>query len=357
MDHVRYGIIGCGHMGLEHATDIRALEGTAVTAGADPNRDSRETFHSAVDGIVMFEDHIEMLKSGLCDAVVLAAPNYLHKDLLLDIARYPVHVLAEKPLATTVDACREVISAFEGTDRVAWMGLEYRYKPAIARLLDLAGSGEIGEPVMMFIREHRYPFLEKVGDWNRFRRKSGGTLVEKCCHFFDLTNLVAGSRPMRVMASGGQDVNHLDETYDGEASDILDNALVIVDYESGMRAGLDLSMFAESGPWEQEIAVTGGSGKVEAFVPIDPGAGFGRIRVGARESGVVVDEQLGGDPVRYQGVHSGADFLEHVDFLDAIRSGTPPLVTFEEGLWSVAVGQAAHMSIDEGRIVEVAEIL
>lgn len=88
-------------------------------------------------------------------------------------------------------------------------------------------------------------------------------------------NLAVGSRPVRVMASGGQDVNHLDEVYNGERSDILDNAYVIVEYANRVRTMLDLSMFAEGGQHEQEITVVGDKGKLEAFVP-----GNGKIFVG-----------------------------------------------------------------------------
>ena len=56
---------------------------------------------------------------------------------------------------------------------------------------------------MVAIREHRFPFLVKVDNWNRFTKNTGGTLVEKCCHFFDLMIQATGSRPVRVMASGG----------------------------------------------------------------------------------------------------------------------------------------------------------
>ena len=56
----------------------------------------------------------------------------------------------------------------------------------------------------------------QVNNWNRFNANSGGTLVEKCCHFFDLMCLIVGAKPRRVMASGAQDVNHLDEVYDGK---------------------------------------------------------------------------------------------------------------------------------------------
>lgn len=55
-----------------------------------------------------------------------------------------------------------------------------------------------------------------MNNWNRFNANTGGTLVEKCCHFFDLMRLFAGANPVRVMASGAIDVNHRDELYDGK---------------------------------------------------------------------------------------------------------------------------------------------
>lgn len=55
---------------------------------------------------------------------------------------------------------------------------------------------------MLAIREHRFPFLAKVGDWNRFNRNTGGKLVEKCCHFIDLMNVIVRQHPIRVYSSG-----------------------------------------------------------------------------------------------------------------------------------------------------------
>ena len=66
---------------------------------------------------------------------------------------------------------------------------------------------------------------------------------------------------MRVFASGGQDVNHLDEEYDGQRPDILDNAFVIVDFANGVRGCLDLCMFAEGSRNEQELGAVGSSRK------------------------------------------------------------------------------------------------
>ena len=65
--------------------------------------------------------------------------------------------------------------------------------PPVARLLAEVKKGSVGRVHMVAIREHRFPFLPKVGDWNRFSRNTGGTMVEKCCHFFDLMRLITRS--------------------------------------------------------------------------------------------------------------------------------------------------------------------
>ena len=244
-------------MGCEHIRNVNALDGAEVVAISDPNAESRGWARANLGDrtVEEFSDHRELLDRGSVDAVIVASPNHTHASVLHDVLATRVPVLVEKPMCTTLDDCRSVVSAAAARVAITWVGLEYRYMPSIAALLDVVESGEVGDVRMFGIREHRFPFLVKVDNWNRFNRNTGGTLVEKCCHFFDLMNLVAGSRPARVMASGGQDVNHLDEVYDGERSDILDNAFVIVEYENGIRANLDLCMFAEASRQEQEISV------------------------------------------------------------------------------------------------------
>jgi myo-inositol 2-dehydrogenase / D-chiro-inositol 1-dehydrogenase len=95
-----------------------------------------------------------------------------------------------------------------------WVAMEYRYMPPVAALIAQAEAAT-GGVRMLTIREHRFPFLHKVGDWNRFNARTGGTFVEKCCHFFDLMRLILRDDPVRVMASAGQAVNHRDETIGG----------------------------------------------------------------------------------------------------------------------------------------------
>lgn len=351
---LRIGVIGTGMMGCEHIRNINANPRAVVTAISDPHEQPLEWARQAIgadNSVAEFRDHRELLNSGEIDAVVVASPNFTHHALLLDILQTDMPVLVEKPMCTTVEHCQDVVALAQQRSAITWVGLEYRYMAPIARLLEVVQSGELGALQMLSIREHRFPFLQKVNNWNRFSRNTGGTLVEKCCHFFDLMNLIAQSPPVRVMASGAQDVNHLDEFYDGERSDILDNAYVIIEFANSMRAMLDLSMFAEVGRNEQEISVVGSHGKAEAHLP-----GPGHIYIGNRSRRELrtVEATMSPD-VAYAGAHFGASYVEVDKFVHAVTTLSNPEVTVNDGLWSVVIGVAAHRAIDERRVVEISE--
>ncbi|MBB82568.1 MAG: oxidoreductase [Deltaproteobacteria bacterium] len=352
-DIVRYGIIGSGMMGHEHIRNLELIEGAEVVAVSDPFENSRWWAQQLVDRELQeYEDHRALLRKANVDAVVIASPNHTHRDVLADVFETDIHVLCEKPLCTTIEDARWVADRAANHHGVFWVGMEYRYMAPIARLLEEVRGGTIGRLRMLAIREHRYPFLPKVGDWNRFNENTGGTFVEKCCHFFDLMRLITNAEPLRVYASGAMDVNHLDERYDGRQPDILDNGFVTVDFEGGIRALLDLCMFAEASRNEQEIAATGDLGKVECFIP------EATLVVGKREGRDITAETIDTDAtVLAAGAHHGSTFVEHVSFRRAILDGTPAEVSAEDGLRAVAIGAAAEQSIATGQPVDLASIL
>ncbi len=359
---IRIGVIGTGMMGCEHIRNIAAFDGAVVSAFSDPNEQSHRWALDNISGgapgsssadVRAFADHRDLLESGVVDAVIVASPNFTHASILKDVLATDVPCLVEKPMCTTIEDCLDVVEAASRRDALTWVGLEYRYMAPIAKLAEEVHSGTVGDVKMIAIREHRFPFLKKVDDWNRFNKNTGGTLVEKCCHFFDLMNLVSRANPVRVFASGGQDVNHLDESYPDGKPDILDNAFVIVEYDNGIRASLDLCMFAEASRNEQEISVVGTLGKVETALP-----GDGHVHIGRRNDRTVSSVPSPIDPsVAHVGFHFGASFIEVAKFCDAIRSGSPADVTVLDGLRSVMIGVAAHRSIDEGRPVAISELV
>lgn len=363
---IRYGIIGAGAMGREHIENLKHIAGASVTAICDPFPESIEKARALVSGDVkVFQSHQDLLDSGLVDAVIIATPNYTHVDVLKDALATSLHVFIEKPLCTTIEDCLSVINWAKQRTGLVWMGLEYRYMPPVAELIRIVQSGGVGEVQQVSIREHREPFYPKVGDWNRFRAKTGGTLVEKCCHYFNLMDHIAGERPVRVFASGGQRVNFLDEVYDGKPADMLDSAYVIVEYASGKRAALDLCMFAENTLDKEHISVTGNAGKIESFLPslelrYGKRASVGNFKEWNHDASKPKElevRKVWDESIAYLGFHYGASFLEHKKFYRAMTEGGEPEVTLEDGLRSVATGIAAHKSIDEGRPVMMSEVL
>jgi myo-inositol 2-dehydrogenase / D-chiro-inositol 1-dehydrogenase len=139
---IRYGIIGCGSMGREHIENLRALGGTQVTAVADPSPQSREQASAILDGQVqLFDDHKELLKSGLCDAVVVASPNFTHIAVMRDALATDLHILCEKPLVTTVADGVEMIERAKNRKGIVWVAQEYRYMPPVAEMIRIAHAG------------------------------------------------------------------------------------------------------------------------------------------------------------------------------------------------------------------------
>jgi predicted dehydrogenase len=342
---VRYGIIGCGSMGREHIENLQALAGGSgrvrVTALADPHGPSVQAALALLpDKPAVFADARALLHSGLVDAVVIATPNFTHMQMLREALATPLHILVEKPLVTRLEDAPELLALARsreggsggGGGGIVWVAQEYRYMPPVAELVRIAHEGGVGRIHQVAIREHREPFYKKVGDWNRFSANTGGTLVEKCCHYFNLMELILRETPVSVYASGGQRVNHLDEDYGGQRPDILDSAFVVLEYGSGARAMLELCMFAENTVDNEHITVVGDEGKVESLLPSLTN-------------------------IKYAGHHFGASYIEHQRFLAAITEGRPPEIPLEEGLRAVAVGLAAHKSIDEKRVVAMNEVL
>ena len=342
---MRYAIIGSGMMGQEHIRNLQLLPDAAVVALADPDAGMRaEAAALAGGGVAVHADHQDLLRAGGIDALVIASPNHTHHAVLMDALDTDLPILVEKPLCTTVADCDAVIAKAQGRRAPVWVAMEYRYMPPVARLIEAVRDGTVGSLRMLAIREHRFPFLEKVGDWNRFAANTGGTMVEKCCHFFDLMRVITGSEPSRLYATGGQDVNHLDERYAGRKPDIVDNAFVVIDFANGVRALLDLCMFAEASRDEQEIAATGDRGKVECGVPSS------RLTIGIRQPLELSSEIVPVDQALLAaGHHHGSTFFQHRAFAACIQGGTPPEVSLEDGRAAVAMGVAAERSIAERR--------
>jgi predicted dehydrogenase len=237
--------------------------------------------------------------------------------------------------------------------------MEYRYMPPIAALVAEAEAAT-GGVRMLSIREHRFPFLPKVGGWNRFDARTGGTFVEKCCHFFDLMRLILRSEPVRVMASGGQAVRR-DAGHPEGASDVWDHGYVLLDWASA--PGHAGAVHVRRGSlYQEEIAAVGPMGKIEAQVP-GPGrfwpAALGpapppRLTLSPRHpKGPVMREVLVDPALLAAGDHNGATFFQHARFAAVVRGEAAPAVSLRDGERAVTIGRAAQDSARRGEAVTI----
>ena len=153
---------GCGSTGREHIENIKMLDGTEVTAIADPDSNSRIAALELLPGQSRaFESYVELLAADVCDALVIATPNFTHINVLRDSLQTDTHILIEKPLCTRVEDCLELVQRANGRKAIVWVAQEYRYMPPVAEMLRMTHAGAVGRVHPVAIREPREPFNPK----------------------------------------------------------------------------------------------------------------------------------------------------------------------------------------------------
>ncbi|MEG9862902.1 MAG: Gfo/Idh/MocA family oxidoreductase [Parvularculales bacterium] len=358
---VHYGLIGCGMMGHEHIRNIALLEGAAVSVIYEPDAGMRDSAAQIAPEAV-FTDNIEtLLNHKPMDCLLIASPNFCHVEQLEQVAaKVSLPILVEKPLYSDPADLVRVEKFKKNYKAPVWVAMEYRYMPPMQEFLNQVDGFTGGVKMLTFV-EHRFPFLEKVGNWNRFNHLTGGTLVEKCCHFFDLMRLILKSDPVRVMASAGQMENHLDEVYDDGTPDIWDSGYVIIDFINGVRASLELSMFAEGSEYQGMIHAIGPKGKLEIKLPSPNRLGSGHDRIWPVPQLIqsprspcnpqVVECPID-ETILNAGDHNGSTYHQHLKFLNVVRGNGQVEVSLDDGIWAVRMGMAAQQSAISGQAVE-----
>ena len=360
----RFASIGTGTMGQEHIR-VTGLEGRATIHGVyDPEPlsvDNAKLAHALYsdEPLRVYASVEQACEDPDVDALIICTPNHTHIDVVRTAAKSGKHILLEKPVAATIADAFEIAGIAGDYGAVFQVGLQYRYKAIYVEAIHEAlVRRSLGDIKTINILEHRMAFLDKVGQWNKYCRYSGGTLVEKCCHYFDLINHFAESRPTRVFASGSMAVNFREFDHDEGKSDILDNAMVTIEYENGVRGSFGLVMFVPM--FYEELVLCGDIGRLRAFENMDflPGESL--------KSGI---EIYGGEtqPSRMmkpsyprsieESGHHGSTFFEHVHFVDAIESGRNNGPTPMDAFWSVVVGVAAEQSVASGEVVDIGRLL
>lgn len=328
MPRLRYALAGAGHRAQMYVDAIIGAhrERAELVAICEPNPVRAAYYVDQVEAAgdpaprVGTPDELEtLIREQRVDRVVICARDDLHAELIVRSLDAGADVVVEKPLTIDAASAAAIEEAVERTGRSVVLTFNYRYSPRNSTLRRILQDGEIGEITSidfswMLDTNHGADYFRR---WHREKKNSGGLLVHKSSHHFDLVNWWLRTQPRRVYASGGLrfygaanatarglgdrpargthdggDLFELDlrtddrlaalyldaEEHDGYLRDldvfsdgitIEDNLALVVDYASG--ATLSYSLNAHS-PWEgYRVAVNGTLGRAELEV-IERGA-------------------------------------------------------------------------------------
>src|SRR5262249_20152731 len=145
---MKFGLIGIGAIGSVRASALRRTKGCELVAVHD-----LDTVRArALAPQAKFHATVASLFASTCEAVIISTPPQFHEQLAVEALRNGKHVLVEKPMAPTVDACRRMIEAAAAAGRILTIGFNHRYFAALKLVRDVVQSGELGR--LSHVRGH-----------------------------------------------------------------------------------------------------------------------------------------------------------------------------------------------------------
>ncbi|MBE6355704.1 MAG: Gfo/Idh/MocA family oxidoreductase [Lentisphaerae bacterium] len=340
----------------------------------------------------------EMAAAETLDAVVITTPDNTHRDIALQAMKSHWNVLIDKPLATNVKDCRDIIECANKNQLTVMMGFNLRHHAVLKRLKEIIDSGVLGKVFLAENREFYDGGRTYMCRWNRFSRNTGGLWIHKGSHDFDVFNwLLDFPKPLRVCAFAAVNVltpdglpfelengiapgpgcnechykekcrdrfdfNELEQKFWGgdafendgylrntcmylSEKDTHDNGIAMVEYENGIKV-THLECFIGS---RNDRCYTIAGDRATAEVSLSQRT----IKITPRWNGEVITYTI----PQQTGGHGGADPALVENFCQVIKEGGAPNSTIEHGLLATAIGQAAELSRREHRMVEMSELL
>lgn len=341
MGKLRVGVIGCGSIAQHrHLPEYAANEKVELVAVCDIAED--RVFEVAEEyGVIAYTDYKELLKSGQVDAVSVCTPNYLHAPITIAALNAGIHVLCEKPMATSLVEAEAMIEAAQKNGKKLMIGHNQRFVPSHQKARQLIKSGEIGK-----IYSFRTAFghggpegwsVEGKEGWFFQKEKAFvGAMGDLGVHKTDLLRYVLGEE----IAEVGSFV----ETSAKDFADVDDNAVCVLKTESGIIGTLAASWAYVSK--EDNSTIIYGE-KAILRLEDDPINSL----VVQYENGDVVKYQLGKIQSNDEEGQSNSHVVEK--FVDSILLDQEVPVSGEEGMKSLQVILAALQSNDTKQIVRV----
>ncbi len=339
---VRFGIIGTGGMGQGHCNMTASIPEAQLTAICDIDPATAKCV-SEKFGVPAFAKHTELIKSGLCDAVIIATPHPVRPAIAVDCMKAGLHVLSEKPLAEKVSAADTMIAAANATGVAFAVMFQRRTEPALAKAIEIVRGGQLGRLFRrtMISPEYRSQAYYDSGTWRAtWSGEGGGVSMNQSPHILDLFILLGGM-PCEVYGRMEIKLHRI------EVEDLAEGMLT---YPDGGHGYLYCST-NEAGPG-QMIEIFGDQGKL---LYRNGALTLYRFEPSVTEYTRTATGMWGGPqctevPVEINEAACGHGVITR-NFARHILHGEPLLTPGEEGLASLELANALWLSASQGKPV------
>ncbi|UJF15861.1 Gfo/Idh/MocA family oxidoreductase [Jeotgalibaca sp. MA1X17-3] len=351
MRTVNIGLIGAGHRRYFIDSWNNTNGRSKITGLAEIDKDAINWFKENVDdSIFITNDYKKLLLRKDIDAIVILTPDYLHRKQTIDVLNAGKHIYLEKPMATTIEDCDEVLNVWKKSGMKLMIGFNMRYMDLYAQMKNLIDTNAIGELKEICV-EHSVGMggEQYFQTWHRNRKYSNSLLVHKASHDFDVIHMLADSYTKKVSAFGGLDfydnkenfvLDKLNNITDAEI-DVEDNSIVIMELENGVKASYLQCHFTPE--YLRKYIIIGSKGRIESddikqtitLTTIDYQNSINNIIYNFKK------------PKNNNSHFQGDQKIVHA-FIDYVLEGIEPKATPIDGRMSVAVGVKATKSLREG---------
>jgi predicted dehydrogenase len=332
MTELRVSIIGAGQAGERHAVGFAATAGAKLVGIADV-MEARATKLASRFDAKAFTDWREMLSAGL-DILVVSLPHNMHVEPALAAAERGVHVLMEKPLATTLEDAKKIVEACKSANVKLTISFVHRFREELQLARRWLDEGQLGRPqilreTMNGQRGHHLP------KWVTQKKVAGGgVLMYSAIHGLDRLRWLAGSEVVSVTAQ----TRHYSTD-----SEVEDGVVALLNFASGATATLCANApvyRAQPAHWDTEIY--GDKGMLRL-----------RTRQWAELSNDHCSEHVDTEKISSeQGPHY--NFARQAkEFITAIREDREPFITGGDGLKSLELALAIYRSAETGQSVSL----
>ena len=350
MDKVRLGIIGCGNMGSGHIRNI--MDGKCpeieITAVADRKADRREWAKETLpEGVTIFTEGEDLVKSDLVDAILIAVPHYQHPGLAILGFENGKHVMCEKPAGVYTLEVRKMNAEAAKHNLTFGMMFNQRTNCVYRKMHEMVQNGDLGElkRVNWIITDwYRTQSYYDSGAWRAtWGGEGGGVLLNQCPHNLDLMQWIAGM-PCKIQA-----FCHEGKWHDIE---VEDDVTAYMEYANGA-TGVFITTTGDA-PGTNRFEVSGTKGKL-----VCENNKLTFFKLAADLTEFTKTEKMGFKKPDMEVIEVETDGLnpQHVGVLNAfaanILRGEPLVARGEEGINGLTLSNAMHLSSWLGHPVEI----